>query len=66
LKFEFLSHPAYSPNFAPSDYHILGPLKDMLHGCQFANDEEVKDMVYVWLHAQPKTFYADDIRKLVD
>jgi len=27
LKFERISHPAYGPDLAPSDYHIFGPLK---------------------------------------
>jgi histone-lysine N-methyltransferase SETMAR len=33
LKFKLLPHPAYSPNVAPSDYHIFRPLKDALCGC---------------------------------
>jgi hypothetical protein len=38
----------------------------MICGCQFANNEEVKDMVRMWLCAQLKTFFADTIRKLMD
>jgi len=37
-------------------------IKDVLCGCQLANDEEVMDMVHTWLHIQPETFYADGIR----
>jgi histone-lysine N-methyltransferase SETMAR len=29
---ELLSHPPYSPDLAPSDYHLFGPLKDHLRG----------------------------------
>jgi plasmid stabilization system protein ParE len=29
---ELLSHPPYSPDLAPSDYHLFGPLKDRLRG----------------------------------
>jgi len=32
LKFELLSHPAYSPDLAPYDYRTLRPLKDVLRG----------------------------------
>ena len=27
LKFEVFAHPPYSPEIAPSDYHLFGPLK---------------------------------------
>ena len=30
LGFEVLEHPAYSPDLAPSDYHLFGPLKNAL------------------------------------
>jgi hypothetical protein len=29
---ELLSHPSYSPDLAPSHYHLFGPLKDHLRG----------------------------------
>jgi hypothetical protein len=66
LKFELLPNPAYSADTAPSDYRIFGPFIVALRGRRFANDEEVKDAVHTWLHGQPKTFFADGIRKLVD
>jgi len=66
LKLGLLPHPAHSPDLAPSDYHIFRLLKNALRGRHFANDEEVKDVVYTWLHAQPKTFCVDGKRKLFD
>ena len=30
LGFEVLEHHAYSPDLAPSDYHLFGPLKNAL------------------------------------
>jgi len=50
-KFQLLSHPAHSSDLIPSDYYILGPLKDALHGRRFSNDEEVKDTVHGALRA---------------
>jgi hypothetical protein len=44
---------------------MFGPLKHALCGWQFANDEEVKDVMHMWLHMQPETFFADGIRKLM-
>jgi hypothetical protein len=41
-------------------------LKVALRGCRFADDEVVKYMVHMELHMQPKTFFADGIRKLLD
>jgi hypothetical protein len=40
--------------------------KDVLHGHQFANDEEVKDVVHTWLSKQLKTFFTDGMRKLME
>jgi hypothetical protein len=40
--------------------------KDVLCGCQFVNNEEVKDVMHMWLHALPKTFFADGIKKFTD
>jgi len=30
-------HPPYSPDLAPSDFHLLGPTKDALGGLRFAD-----------------------------
>jgi hypothetical protein len=30
-------HPPYSPDLAPSDFHLFGPLKDALRGRRFAD-----------------------------
>ena len=29
-KWEAMEHPAYSPDLAPSDFHLFGPLKEAL------------------------------------
>jgi hypothetical protein len=65
LKFDVMAHPPYSPELVPSDYHSFGPLKEALRGRRFTSDQEVKEAVHAWLAAQPKTFFSDGIRKLV-
>ena len=45
LKFEVLKHPTYSPDLAPSDFHLFGPLKEHLRGQKFADDNEVMEAV---------------------
>jgi len=66
LKFEVLKHPPYSPDLAPSDFHLFGPMKEHLRGHKFADDDKVMEAVQSWLKATPKSFFLDDIRKLVD
>jgi len=65
LKWEVMEHPAYSPDLAPSDFHLFRPLKNALWGRRFPCDDDVKAAVHQWLHAQPKTFFADGIKKLI-
>jgi histone-lysine N-methyltransferase SETMAR len=49
LSFECLPHPPYSPDLAPSDFHVFGTLKEAM-GCKsFRSDEEVQQAVHEWL-----------------
>jgi histone-lysine N-methyltransferase SETMAR len=64
LKWEVMEHPAHSPDLALSDFHLFGPLKGALRGRFWCNDD-IKNVEHKWLHVQPKTFYYDDIKKLV-
>jgi histone-lysine N-methyltransferase SETMAR len=41
LQWTVLPHPPYSPDLAPSDYHLFGPLKGAIRGKRFEDDEEV-------------------------
>ena len=41
LGFQYLDHPPYSPDLAPSDYHLLPGLKKQLKGLHFSFDAEV-------------------------
>ena len=42
LIFECLPHPPYSPDLAPSDFHVFGPLKEAMGGKSFRSNEEVQ------------------------
>ena len=64
LKFEVMAHPPYSPDLAPSDCHLFGPLKEALRGRRFTSDQEVKEAELAWLDAQPKNFFSEGIRSL--
>ena len=39
LSFECLPHPLYSPDLAPSDFHVFGQLKEAMGGKYFRSDE---------------------------
>ncbi|XP_015437444.1 PREDICTED: histone-lysine N-methyltransferase SETMAR-like [Dufourea novaeangliae] len=40
LGWEVMSHPPYSPDMAPSDYHLFRSLQNSLNGKTFTNDDD--------------------------
>lgn len=65
LKWEIFGHPPYSPDLAPSDYHLFPKLKEFLGGKQFDNDEELKEAVISWLRSLAVEEYNTGIEKLI-
>jgi transposase len=65
LKFEVLSHPPYSPDLAPSDFHFFPHLKRDLKGAHFTSDDEVKQAVTSWIKQRTPEFFIDGMRTLV-
>jgi hypothetical protein len=59
-----LSHPPYSPDLAPPDFHIFGPLKDALRGRRFTEDDELKHSVREELRRFSKEFFATGMQLL--
>lgn len=57
FRWEVLDHPPYSPDLAPSDYHLFGPLKKHLEGQHFRTDAEVQQAVLTWLHNPDADFF---------
>ena len=60
-----LPHPPYSPDLAPSDFHLYDLLKKFSRGTKFESDDELISVVSNWLRYQSEDFYAEVIRKLV-
>ena len=58
LSFECLAHPPYSPDLAPSDFHVFGPLKEVMGSKSFRSDEEVQQAVHECLRSQPKDLHG--------
>jgi len=57
LGFQCLDHPLYSPDLAPSDYHLFPGLKKQLRGRHFSSDAEVIAAAETWLDGQPSEFF---------
>ena len=66
LHFECLPHPPYSPDLAPSDFNMFGPLKEAMGRKKFRSDEEVRHAVHEWLRGLPKEFFSKGIYALED
>jgi histone-lysine N-methyltransferase SETMAR len=62
---EKFHHPFYSPDSAPSDFHVFLHLKTFLGGRQFHNNNKVKEAVNTWFASQVVSFYDAGIQKLV-
>lgn len=62
--FQILSHPPYSPDLAPSDYHLFPNLKKHLRGRRFSSDEDLKTSTEEWLSEQNTHFYSEGVEKL--
>ena len=58
LKWEAMEHPPYSPDLAPSDFHLFGRLEETPRGRRFSCDDVVKAAVHQWLHAQSKNMFC--------
>ena len=59
-----LPHPPYSPDLAPSDFHLFPKLKEHLKGQRFRCDEEVKSAVRKLFQKQNTHFLKDGFQKL--
>jgi histone-lysine N-methyltransferase SETMAR len=62
LRWERLAHPPYSPDSAPSDFHVA--LKE-LHGRRFQIDAEVQAAMRTVLKGLSPEFFADGFDKLM-
>ena len=57
LGFHCLDHSHYSPNLAPSDYHLFRGLKKQLKARHFSSDAEVIAAAETWLDGQTSEFF---------
>lgn len=65
LGWDLLPHPAYSPDIAPSDYHLFRSLRGFLQGKKFANIEVIETALNQFFASKPRSFYDQGIKNLV-
>ena len=65
LGWEVLPHPPYSPDLAPSDFHLFRSLSNALRGVSFNNDVELRAWLEEFFESRPGDFYRRGIEKLV-
>jgi len=64
LGFQCLDHPPYSPDLAPSDYHLFPGLKKQLKVRHFSSKAEVIAATETWLDGQNSELFLSGLQKL--
>lgn len=61
---EILPHPPYSPDIAPSDYHLFRSMQSTLSAQKFRTSQEAKKWVAEFIASKDEVFYDRGIRML--
>jgi histone-lysine N-methyltransferase SETMAR len=64
LGFRVLPHPAYSPDLAPSDFHLFSKMKEPLRGKSYGSLSALASAINQWVKVTPTQFFADGIESL--
>lgn len=63
---ELLPHPAYSPDLAPSDYHLFRSMAHFLRGGSFNNSDDIENGCREFFASKDKEWYRRGIKQLAD
>ena len=66
LGWSVMRQQPYSPDLAPSDYHLFGPMKDHLRGRRFEGDAAVKSAVKEWIRSCSADFFRAGFLRWVE
>lgn len=64
FRWEVLSHSPYSPDLAPTDYHLFLSLSNDMRGRQFDDQEDLKNYLDSFFKSKSQKFYEDGIMDL--
>ncbi|KAK6753505.1 hypothetical protein RB195_012849 [Necator americanus] len=64
LGWTVLPHPPYSPDLAPSEYHLIRSMHHGLSEKKFNNIDEVRSWVASYFDSQPTKFFDDGIQMI--
>ena len=64
LNWDVLPHPPYSPDIAPSDYHLFRPMTHGLAEQRFTSYEDTKKWVDSWIASKDESFFRRGIHML--
>lgn len=61
LGYELLGHPPYSPDLAPSDFHLFPKFKKFLSGKRFSSNEDIQTAVDAYFAMLPESHFLEGI-----
>ena len=64
LMWEISPHPPYSPDIAPSDFHLFRSMTHGLSEQHFTSYENTKNWVDSWIASKNEAFFRRDIHML--
>ena len=65
LGWEILVHPPYSPDLAPSDFHLFSSLSYQISGVTSKNDENLKNWLDNYFASRKEDFWQNGFNNLV-
>lgn len=66
LGWDVLPHPSYSPDLAPSDFHLFLSLQNSMRAMRFNSDEDLKQHIVQFFASKDMSFYERGILKLTE